>query len=339
MVDNTTDFFKIKNHFKETEHISSIPIFENKLQEIPKFTIAIPTYKRSVYLREALDSAINQIDSVPYEIIVVDNNPERNDETELCMMHYVNTPNLSYYKNSENIGIAGNWNSLYTLARTEWVIMLHDDDMLLPNLLSFHNEIINSLPDSSVIFPSCYSSYNTPIHIKGIRYKKLVANEFIFGNIVGPPVGMIFKRNDLISLGGFRNYLYPSIDMDIYIRALIANLDCYKIISSSMAFYRFDINESMNPKTIIGYINNQQVMSDILLRKESGLSKVLYKEALKTAIIMQSQKLVRIAKEISPELKTCLSDLKNKQTFLSKIIYHIIKTWNRITSRLKSRYL
>ncbi len=94
MVDNTTDFFKIKNHFKETEHISSIPIFENKLQEIPKFTIAIPTYKRSVYLREALDSAINQIDSVPYEIIVVDNNPERNDETELCMMHYVNTPSL-----------------------------------------------------------------------------------------------------------------------------------------------------------------------------------------------------------------------------------------------------
>jgi glycosyltransferase involved in cell wall biosynthesis len=38
-------------------------------------TIAIPTFKRAKFLKEAVDSAINQVRYTDYDIIVVANKP------------------------------------------------------------------------------------------------------------------------------------------------------------------------------------------------------------------------------------------------------------------------
>jgi len=136
MIDQHTDFFEYVDNFAKTAHIPSIPIFESNLDYIPDITIAIPTYKRADLLKEAIDSAINQIDYTNYDIIVVDNNPERGCETEKLMMTYSNNPMISYYKNADNLGMVGNWNRLFTLAKGKYVVMLHDDDLLLPTFLS-----------------------------------------------------------------------------------------------------------------------------------------------------------------------------------------------------------
>lgn len=66
----------------------------------------------------------------------MDNNPERGCETEKLMMSYSNNPMISYYKNADNLGMVGNWNRLFTLAKGKYVVMLHDDDLLLPTFLS-----------------------------------------------------------------------------------------------------------------------------------------------------------------------------------------------------------
>lgn len=73
MVDQNTEFFKIVDNFAKKAGIPSVPIIKATLDFIPKITIAIPTYKRPELLKEALDSAINQIGYTEYEIIVVDN--------------------------------------------------------------------------------------------------------------------------------------------------------------------------------------------------------------------------------------------------------------------------
>ena len=53
-------------------------------------------------MKEAVDSALNQIGFDEYDVIVVDNDPDRDDETEKLMLNY-NNPKLSYYKNMKNI--------------------------------------------------------------------------------------------------------------------------------------------------------------------------------------------------------------------------------------------
>ena len=72
---------------------------------------------------------MQQKTNIPFNILIVDNDPQRNCETEELIDSF-NNQNISYYKNSENIGATGNWNKLFELADTEFVTMLHDDDLL-----------------------------------------------------------------------------------------------------------------------------------------------------------------------------------------------------------------
>ena len=65
--------------------------------------------------------------------MVVDNNPERECETEQLLREYKAIPNLFYYKNTENVGMTGNWNKLFELSQTNFVVMLHDDDLINPS--------------------------------------------------------------------------------------------------------------------------------------------------------------------------------------------------------------
>lgn len=70
------DFFEYKNNFNTNREIKSNLVYGIKQREAIKFTIAIPTYKRSILLESALRSAINQTASVEYEVIVIDNDSE-----------------------------------------------------------------------------------------------------------------------------------------------------------------------------------------------------------------------------------------------------------------------
>lgn len=97
-----------------------------------KITVLIPTYQRPRLLFQALKSAQNQ--TVPretYDILVVDNDPRVDTETQR-LVERLRSPNLRYVKNEQNLGSYGNWNQGFRLAETEWICLLHDDDLLLP---------------------------------------------------------------------------------------------------------------------------------------------------------------------------------------------------------------
>ena len=46
-----------------------------------KISVVIPTYKRPYWLKQCLLSVVNQT-LKPYEVIISDNDPEKNTETE-----------------------------------------------------------------------------------------------------------------------------------------------------------------------------------------------------------------------------------------------------------------
>lgn len=270
------DFFKIENHFKETEHIPSIPVFENHSKDVPMFTIAIPTYKRADYLKEALNSAINQATNIPYEIIVVDNNPERNDETELLMETYRHIPNLRYYKNSKNIGMTGNWNRLYKLASGDWVIMLHDDDMLFENFIKVIYNKIDTEDDSKLIFPTFTTSKDSiKDNIHKIHISKVRKRHFIKNNFIGPPLGMCIHRLKMYELGGFDNIYFPSVDYAFYVKALFNKMQLIRLNSTPIAFYRWEINATLKPYILKGILCQDIKIRTLILKSYSFLPKII----------------------------------------------------------------
>ena len=215
------DWLDNTDGIKAYSDVESIPIFVNQTAQTPIVTIAIPTFNRINTLKEALESALAQ-DYADYEIIVVDNNPERDDDTERFMMKYSNHPKCSYYKNTKNTGLFGNWNRCFLLSRTQWVTLLHDDDYYYPEYLSTLLSCLKNHPDIDAL--SCKYNYwkeyekNTPINVidrEEIPEPKDLSTvskgAFLFSHPIGP-IGLIFKKSLFLELGGFNEKYYPIAD-------------------------------------------------------------------------------------------------------------------------------
>jgi glycosyltransferase involved in cell wall biosynthesis len=95
----------------------------------PLITIAIPAYNRPALLAEALASIERQTVSLPIEVIVCDDG--RMDETRAVVAR-AGRGNYIYMANDAPLGAVGNWNKCLSVARGEFVMVLHEDDALYP---------------------------------------------------------------------------------------------------------------------------------------------------------------------------------------------------------------
>ena len=94
---------------------------------LPLVTIAIPTYNRAKgYLQQALASARAQT-YVNLEILVSDS--ASIDDTEQFVTAFAD-PRVRYHKHAANIGANNNFNFCVQQARGEYLVLLHDDDMI-----------------------------------------------------------------------------------------------------------------------------------------------------------------------------------------------------------------
>ena len=94
-------------------------------------TLAIPTYNRVEKLKMCLEQVIEQTRGKSVELLVSDN--ASTDGTQQFMEGYCREhPNITYVRNAENIGPDRNFLNCYGKASGEYVILLGDDDLLLP---------------------------------------------------------------------------------------------------------------------------------------------------------------------------------------------------------------
>lgn len=93
-------------------------------------TITMPVFERTDYFKEALESALNQ--TIPCNVIVVDNASSHKKFEDIVYSYQaeVNSGQLTYVRNNENLGLFGNWNRCAELCNTEFFVILCDDDIL-----------------------------------------------------------------------------------------------------------------------------------------------------------------------------------------------------------------
>lgn len=331
MNEQHTDFYKYVDNFAKTAHIPSISIFESNMESFPSITIAIPTYKRADFLREAIDSAVNQIEYVCYDILVVDNNPERECETEKIMIAYDN-PIISYYKNAENIGMVGNWNRLFTLAKGEYVVMLHDDDLLMPTFLKDCMTAMKSLSCVGMLKPKSISFYDGDkilnkniINPKEIKMRRLYDISNYYGFIMGAPSCCIFNKKYVLEFGGFNQEFYPT--MDLYFASFFSTKHKVYILNKSLSLYRWSVNESLKLSTLEKFVINDYYFRYKLLTKYK-LPKWFIKRYLSGLIRIQ----VKLYKTINSEFTFDLNTLGLAPTkyWLSTIYLFFMRAYAKI---------
>lgn len=96
-------------------------------------SICIPTYNREKYLKECLDSIINQEWFNENEIeIVISDNASTDNTTNLVKTYQEKYKNIVYHRNEKNLGSAKNILSIPFKANWKYVWWFWDDDLMSP---------------------------------------------------------------------------------------------------------------------------------------------------------------------------------------------------------------
>jgi glycosyltransferase involved in cell wall biosynthesis len=115
----------------------------------PFFSICIPTYNRANYLKEAIESVLEQTYS-NFEIVVYDDGST--DDTEQVIKNFKDR-RITYVKGKINKGRPFARNRCINLAKGNWIVWLDDDDKIEPELLSIYAVNILKFPDVSIFYP------------------------------------------------------------------------------------------------------------------------------------------------------------------------------------------
>lgn len=259
-INKDTNFFEYIDNFAKTKHIASIPIKKGR-DPSAEVTIAIPTCRRANLLKEAIDSALTQEGSIAFNILIVDNDPIRECSTELLLRDYSDS-RISYYKNSENLGMAGNWNRCFELCSTKWVVLLHDDDMLENQFLKeIFNIVEKSTKKLSVVKPRLKRineatneliSYSDDSFKPGAILKKVSLLGHVFSYGIAAPTCCLFDREDMISTGGFNSDYFPS--QDYCFSAFISKTRNVVLLNKVLGVYRWGGNTSMQDDVLRGFL-------------------------------------------------------------------------------------
>jgi glycosyltransferase involved in cell wall biosynthesis len=117
-----------------------------------KLSVIIPTYKRKERLLKTFPTFILS-NSKDIEFLIVDNNSE--DGTEELILEYVQKDKrIKYFKNQLNIGPNRNIYRGYLESKSDWIMILPDDDFLKPGFLEEVLDLIKNNKDCGLIIPA-----------------------------------------------------------------------------------------------------------------------------------------------------------------------------------------
>ncbi len=207
-------------------------------------TIALPVYKRTDFVRSALDSAAKQ--TVPCRILLIDNNSPHDDFRTILESY--NNPLMTYHRNPETVPQDENFNNCFRFTETPWVTILHDDDMLHCQFVEMAQKILmkhgNAIGGFSVRSHVSEEEWSGVFDIKpGLTDDiRLVREPYYFFAQLSPFPGIVVKKDTALKIGGFTNKLFPIADFDFWVR--YNKLEKMLMVNDRFAYYRISSSQS-----------------------------------------------------------------------------------------------
>lgn len=111
-----------------------------------KISVCIPTYNRASHLSNCLNSIFinGNREEIDFEVCISDNHSD--DQTESVVESFKKKLPIRYRKNELNVGVARNVLKVVDMAQGDFVWLIGDDDLLLPNALKSLSDLISIHP-------------------------------------------------------------------------------------------------------------------------------------------------------------------------------------------------
>lgn len=221
----------------------------------PLVSICIPTYNGAQYLRQCLDSVLSQSLS-NFEVIIVDD--QSSDETWNMISRYAEQDSrIRLFRNSNNLGLVGNWNQCLDLAKGDWIKFVFQDDFITFDCIE---KMINASTTNLAPFSVCQREFvfegvsNSIIELykRSIEAtnkinlpdkRKLSAEDFCniliphsTQNFIGEPTSVLFHKDMIKRYGRFNSELIQICDLEYWAR--IACNEGLLFIPETLAYFR-----------------------------------------------------------------------------------------------------
>ncbi|OCH18573.1 glycosyltransferase family 2 protein [Aliivibrio logei] len=167
-------------------------------------TICIPTYNRCEKVKNTITSVL-KIKSEAIDVIVSDNNSQDDTWQEI---NKFTDPRLKLYKQNKNVGFSQNLLDIVSRAKTSFIFLLSDDDLLESK---FIDDLINSnslnVDSVGLIYGSILKEYNNEYYLKynnGIYSKGKAISEVALKH---PYMSGMLLNKDYIDIDFVRNLI------------------------------------------------------------------------------------------------------------------------------------
>ena len=213
------------------------------MKNYPSISVVMPVFNCDRYVREAVESVLNQTYS-DFEFIIV--NDGSTDNTLNIINEYANKDSRVKVINQPNSGIVAALNCGLNAANGDWIFRMDGDDISFPYRFALQIEAIRK--DSSLLLlgAGCQqiNSLGTPLKINrypldqsGLLRRLLTMKPFF------PHPTACFHRATVIQLGGYRERFQHAEDFDLWLRILeVGKCGCLPNILLKLRKHRNNIS-------------------------------------------------------------------------------------------------
>jgi glycosyltransferase involved in cell wall biosynthesis len=231
-----------------------------------KISVCIPTYNRLRTLKEAVSSCMNQT-HLPDDIIISDDSSS--DDTEKWVLEFSvhSATKIRYFRNRPSLKQAGNVNQLFKYAENDLLILLHDDDLLMPGAIQSLFSCFQQYPAIVAAFGKQYLISDTGIvdeegsarlnqdFYRTHAYQGMVLSSLESGFLQQFPNDAYLIRSNKAREIGYREDAGDACDFDFALRLGMQNLKLF-FLNEYTAKYRMS-DDAINKKSN----NNAGVLS------------------------------------------------------------------------------
>jgi hypothetical protein len=183
----------------------------------PQVSVVIPVWNGERYLKEAIESILNQ-DFSDFELIVIDDGST--DRSAEIVSAFAHDPRVALHKQA-NAGVVATRNAGLRVAQAEFVAFLDADDIALPGRLARQVAFLRANPEVAVIGTDI-TYFNDAKGV--IRTQKFpfgearVAIALETGNPLAQP-SVMMRKSMAIAAGGYREaFKFGAEDYDLWLR-------------------------------------------------------------------------------------------------------------------------
>ena len=229
-----------------------------------KFSILLITYNQANYIKETIDSILNQTYQ-NFEIILSD---DCSTDNTIEIVRNINDERIKIISTPFNVGINGNLNNAIVNATGEFLILLGGDDRLRLNYLETLNKLFNK-SNVDVIYPQLTSIDKDSNYILGkFEYywkcpnrtkEEMLHYLFMIGNCVPSP-GMCISREAISTLLPLNYSLINSQDYKMHADLLINGYK-HKVLDDIYVDYR-QFDDTKNISSNYEHIGEKRIIAE-----------------------------------------------------------------------------